>query len=39
MREIGEGMKRIFAATHDSGQRPPTLYSNTTWFTITLYKK
>ena len=38
MREMGEGMKRIFQAMEGSGLPRPRLYSNTTWFSVTLYK-
>lgn len=37
MRELGEGMKRIFTLMQDNDLKKPTLYSNTNWFTITLY--
>ena len=37
MRELGEGMKRIFTLMQANDLARPTLYSNTNWFTITLY--
>lgn len=37
MRELGEGMKRIFTLMQDNDLQKPKLYSNTNWFTITLY--
>ncbi len=37
MRELGEGMKRIFTLMQDNDLQKPNLYSNTNWFTITLY--
>lgn len=37
MRELGEGMKRIFVLMSDNDLKKPELYSNTNWFTITLY--
>jgi len=37
MRELGEGMKRIFSLMQDNDLQRPELYSNTNWFTITLY--
>jgi predicted HTH transcriptional regulator len=38
MREIGEGIKRIFTEMHAINRPKPILYSNTTWFTVTLMK-
>jgi ATP-dependent DNA helicase RecG len=37
MRELGEGMKRIFTLMQDNDLQKPKLYSNTNWFTITFY--
>lgn len=37
MRELGEGMKRIFTLMQDNDLKRPKLYSNTNWFTISLY--
>ncbi|MCY7359183.1 MAG: putative DNA binding domain-containing protein [Rudanella sp.] len=37
MRELGEGMKRIFMLMQDNDLKKPELYSNTNWFTITLH--
>ncbi len=39
MREIGEGMKRIFILMEQNDRQKPVLYSNTNWFTVTLYNK
>ena len=39
MRELGEGMKRIFELMEQSEHHAPTLYSNTTWFSITLFNR
>ncbi len=39
MREMGEGMKRIFTLMRENGLPKPRLYSNTVWFTITLFNK
>ncbi len=39
MREIGEGMKRIFTLMEQNDRQKPVLYSNTNWFTVTLYNK
>ncbi|MCB1158030.1 MAG: putative DNA binding domain-containing protein [Leptospiraceae bacterium] len=39
MREIGEGMKRIFRLMEQSELKRPILYSNTNWFTVTLFNK
>lgn len=39
VRELGEGMKRIFTVLETSGFPRPLLYSNTNWFSITLFKK
>lgn len=37
MRELGEGMKRIFTLMQDIDRKPPELYSNTNWFTVKLF--
>lgn len=37
MRELGEGIKRIFDLMKQNELQKPTLYSNTTWFSVTLY--
>ncbi len=37
MREIGEGMKRIFQLMEKSDRQRPRLYSNTNWFTVSLF--
>ncbi len=39
MREIGEGMKRIFTVMSERELDKPKLYSNTSWFTVTLFNK
>ena len=39
MREMGEGMKRIFTLMREDGLQKPELYSNTVWFTVTLFNK
>lgn len=39
MREIGEGMKRIFTLMQKSELQQPKLYSNTVWFTVSLVNK
>lgn len=39
MREMGEGMKRIFNSVEENEQAPPSLYSNTNWFRVTLFNK
>jgi ATP-dependent DNA helicase RecG len=39
MREMGEGMKRIFVLMQQNALQKPKLYSNTVWFTITLFNK
>lgn len=39
MREMGEGMKRIFTLMQQSELQKPKLYSNTAWFTVTLFNK
>jgi ATP-dependent DNA helicase RecG len=39
MRELGEGMKRIFQLMEQNELQKPKLYSNTTWFSVTLYHK
>jgi len=38
MRELGEGMKRIFMLMQEIDRKPPELYSNTSWFTVTFFK-
>lgn len=38
MREMGEGMKRIFSLMQQNNLQKPKLYSNTVWFTVTLIK-
>jgi ATP-dependent DNA helicase RecG len=39
MREMGEGMKRIFMLMQQSELQKPKLYSNSVWFTVTLFNK
>ena len=39
MRELGEGMKRIFKLMQQQEHQKPELYSNGQWFSITLLKK
>jgi len=39
MREMGEGMKRIFALMQQNELQKPKLYSNAVWFTVTLFNK
>jgi ATP-dependent DNA helicase RecG len=39
MREMGEGMKRIFTLMQQNELQSPKLYSNTVWFTVTLFNK
>jgi len=39
MRELGEGMKRIFTLMQDIDRKKPNLYSNTSWFSLTLFNK
>lgn len=39
MREMGEGMKRIFTLMQENELQKPRLYSNTVWFTVTLFNK
>lgn len=39
MREMGEGMKRIFTLMQLHELQKPKLYSNTVWFTVTLFNK
>jgi len=39
MREMGEGMKRIFTLMLENELQKPKLYSNTVWFTVTLFNK
>lgn len=36
MRELGEGMKRIFELMEENEFQPPLLYSNGLWFSVTL---
>lgn len=37
MREIGEGMKRIFQLMEKIDRQRPQIYSNTNWFTVSLF--
>lgn len=39
MRELGEGMKRIFSLMQEQEMRKPELYSNGLWFRVTLSNK
>jgi ATP-dependent DNA helicase RecG len=39
MRELGEGMRRIFDLMNESELERPVLYSNGLWFSVTLNKK
>jgi ATP-dependent DNA helicase RecG len=39
MREMGEGMKRIFNLMEEFELQRPRLYSNTVWFVVTLVNK
>ena len=39
MRELGEGIKRIFDLMRQHELNPPKLYSNTTWFSVVMYNK
>lgn len=39
MRELGEGIKRIFELMEESELDKPKLYSNSTWFSVTLSHK
>jgi predicted HTH transcriptional regulator len=39
MRELGEGMKRIFNLMQENHLQRPELYSNGTWFQVLLRKK
>ncbi len=39
MRELGEGMKRIFELMEEQELGQPILYSNTQWFSVTLTHK
>jgi ATP-dependent DNA helicase RecG len=39
MREMGEGIKRIFTLMKDNELQKPKLYSNGVWFTVILYNK
>ncbi len=39
MRELGEGMKRIFSLMQEQALKKPELYSNGSWFRVTLLNK
>jgi ATP-dependent DNA helicase RecG len=39
MRELGEGMKRIFSLMLEQELQKPELYSNGLWFRVTLFNK
>jgi ATP-dependent DNA helicase RecG len=39
MRELGEGMKRMFKLMENIDRKKPILYSNTNWFTVTFLLK
>lgn len=39
MRELGEGIKRIFSLMHDQELSKPELFSNGLWFKVTLLNK
>ncbi len=39
MRELGEGLKRIFQLMEQSELDKPELFSNSTWFSVTLPHK
>lgn len=39
MRELGEGIKRIFSLMEISDKQKPILYSNTNWFSVSLPNK
>lgn len=39
VRELGEGMKRIFTVMEANGFPKPRLHSNTNWFSIIFFKK
>ncbi len=39
MREIGEGVKRMFDLMEENELQKPKLYSNTSWFTVTFFNK
>lgn len=39
MREMGEGIKRIFTLFEENHFQKPKLYSNTVWFTVTFFNK
>lgn len=39
MRELGEGMKRIFSLMKEQKLEKPILYSNGLWFRVTLFKQ
>ena len=39
MRELGEGIKRIFTLMHEKELEKPELYSNGLWFRVTLSSK
>ncbi len=38
MREMGEGMKRIFSSLKSNHYSQPKLYSNTVWFNLTFFR-
>ncbi len=39
MREMGEGVKRIFQLMQENELRKPELYSNSVWFTVRLFNQ
>lgn len=39
MRELGEGMRRIFGLMSENEMEKPLLYSNGLWFSVTLYNR
>lgn len=39
MREMGEGMKRIFTLMQENALKRPQLYSNSVWFTVSLFNE
>ena len=39
MRELGEGMRRIFGLMSENELEKPVLYSNGLWFSVTLYNR
>ena len=39
MRELGEGVKRMFTIMRNIDRKPPELYSNTNWFTIKFFSE